>query len=228
MAVAKTSGGPPHDKPCRPPTRLHPTTTRPSAAGGMSYYFCIVGAHDNPLYEADLSLQSNAASQGAGTSADGAASAASPPPPAQSEGGRTSMFGFGSALGALAGGLGNPRALMGGSATAPSGTGADAKTGGSSITADDRHMLQMIAYGSLDVLEDKQFVSNAMYVGARGNQWADVQLPQVGRPSERLERLGVRDSRQYVAHRYHRSSQGQISSLSYSTSISTRTGFGTF
>lgn len=134
----------------------------------MSYYFCIVGAYDNPLYEADLSLQSNAASQGAGTSADGAASAASPPPPAQSEGGRTSMFGFGSALGALAGGLGNPRALMGGAAAAPGGTASESKTGGSSITADERHMLQMIAYGSLDVLEDKQFVSNAMYVDVHG------------------------------------------------------------
>ncbi|PWN36003.1 Sedlin [Meira miltonrushii] len=69
----------------------------------MSYYFCIVGTRDNPIYQADL-------------------------------------------------------------ASKPAGFG----------RYNDKHVLQMIAHSSLDVVEDKQFSNNnAMYLKAvdRMNEW---------------------------------------------------------
>ena len=122
------------------------------------YYFCIVGTRDNPVYETDLTARPTASISGA-----------VPPSVASGSGGsaqdkRSSMFGFGSALGALADGFGGSRMLLGQSSE---------KSEGSTMTA-ERHMLQMIAHGSLDMIEDRQFVTNTMYLKSidRINDWS--------------------------------------------------------
>ncbi|PWN90283.1 Sedlin [Acaromyces ingoldii] len=190
----------------------------------MSYYFCIVGTRDNPLYQADLaskpagssgpaSFFSSSSSSSSSSSTSGSAGAganqvsaggsggngsdrrsvdsvASAGPGAGagtggSAGGGTSttggVFGFGNALGALAGGLGSGssartgpfggQASGGGGASAP-GSGGEGKGLGFG-RYNDKHVLQMIAHSSLDVVEDKQFVNGAMYLKAvdRINEW---------------------------------------------------------
>ena len=111
----------------------------------MSYYFCIVGTRDNLLYEADLSSPST-------TSASSA-------PQAESQ--RTSsVFGFTSALGQWTGGF----PLL---PTADPTDGVkreESKFTPTSTATNERHLLQMIAHGSLDSLEDRQFLESNMYV----------------------------------------------------------------
>lgn len=82
------------------------------------------------------------------------------------------MFGFGTALGALAGGLSSVRDGVGsdgrggaggvsGGAAGP-GTGAEGGKGLGFGRYDERHVLQMIAHSSIDVVEDLQFGNGAM------------------------------------------------------------------
>lgn len=155
----------------------------------MSYYFCIVGTRDNPIYQADLvskpttssgaasffsSSSSTTTSTAANTTASGnstydqrgslestQSSLAGPGGITSSSGG--SVFGFGNALGALTGGLGaarEARNVYGGNAGASSTSGEGKGLGFGRYN--DKDVLQMIAHSSLDVVEDKQFVNNAM------------------------------------------------------------------
>lgn len=112
----------------------------------MSYYFCIVGTRDNLLYETELSLVDSASSTAAG-STSGNASA----PDHRS----SSVFGFTSALGHWSGGFRMPMR-----------SASETKEKGKLVTpsaTDERHILQMIAHGSLDMLEDRQFLDNEVY-----------------------------------------------------------------
>ncbi|WFD35219.1 TRAPP subunit [Malassezia cuniculi] len=123
------------------------------------YYFCIVGTQDNPLYETDLTARPTANSSGALPPSMVSAGVSD----AQDK--RTSgLFGFGSALGALADGIGGSRMLMG--------SGGEKNEGNTGSA--ERQMLQMIAHGSLDIIEDRQFVSNTMYLKSidRINDWS--------------------------------------------------------
>ncbi|KDN38145.1 Sedlin [Tilletiaria anomala UBC 951] len=205
----------------------------------MSYYFCIVGTRDNPLYEADLAARSTASlgpssffssssstgpssagpgsgfslrstspapsassfvssnpsssSVSAGTGgADGASrsslesastaptdtnSAATSSGAAQSSS-SGSVFGFGIALGALAGGLSG---LAGASSLSARGGGAAGSGGGLTGQGrglgfgryNDKDVLQMVALSSLDAIEDMQFFNGAMYMKSvdRINEW---------------------------------------------------------
>ena len=111
----------------------------------MSYYFCIVGTRDNLLYEADLSPPST-------TSASGA-------PQAESQ--RTSsVFGFTSALGQWTGGF----PLLPTADPTDEIKREESKFTSTSTATNERHLLQMIAHGSLDSLEDRQFLESNMYV----------------------------------------------------------------
>jgi trafficking protein particle complex subunit 2 len=178
----------------------------------MSYYFCIVGTRDNPIYQADLaskpagssgpssffsSSSSNTTNLPSANTPNTASSIASQqtqidPTTASSNvlqnattnstsGG---VFGFGNALGAITGGL--SAAAREARNTGQSGLSAlQAGSGGNSEKSDgkglgfgrynDKHVLQMIAHSSLDVVEDKQFSSNnnSMYLKAvdRMNEW---------------------------------------------------------
>ncbi|WFD31831.1 TRAPP subunit [Malassezia sp. CBS 17886] len=132
----------------------------------MSYYFCVVGTRDNLLYEADLtSRQTTSAAPGAAasgsarTSSDGDARTGT-------DGRQSGLFNFGSSFGSWTAGLGGARAAGGAAHDA-----ADAKLATS--VHSERHTLQMIAHGALDVLEDMQFVNNAVYLKAmdRINEW---------------------------------------------------------
>ena len=111
----------------------------------MSYYFCIVGTRDNLLYEADLSPPST-------TSAGGAQEAESQ---------RTSsVFGFTSALGQWTGGF----PLLPTADPTDEVKREESKFTSTSTATNERHLLQMIAHGSLDSLEDRQFLESNMYV----------------------------------------------------------------
>ncbi|UZJ51892.1 hypothetical protein CBS101457_001212 [Exobasidium rhododendri] len=169
----------------------------------MSYYFCIVGTRDNPIYQADLaskpttssgpaSFFSSNSSMANATSTASSSSMASSGPGASSGDQRGSMessqssqsatissggvFGFGNALGALAGGLGaarEARNTYGGSGQGQASTTTGEGKGLGFGRYTDRDVLQMIAHSSLDVVEDKQFVNQAMYLKAidRINEW---------------------------------------------------------
>ena len=130
----------------------------------MSYYFCIVGTRDNPLFEAELSVQPASEAPATG---QGRTQGTRTPSQTSTDSNRMSIFGFGSALGALAGGLGNTRALMGGTPV-PQSSLVGTKVGAAATPqASEQHMLQMIAHGSLDVLEDQQYITNTVYVRTR-------------------------------------------------------------
>ncbi|CAO1615682.1 unnamed protein product [Sympodiomycopsis kandeliae] len=151
----------------------------------MSYYFVIVGTRDNPLYTADLaskptssgptsffSSSSSSASSTRNTILDNEPSTPSTPTnPSGSTGGGGGLFGFGGALGALAGGLSsssaNPPQQSRNNTQSMEGKGIGFGR------YNDKHVLQMIAHSSLDVVEDKQFANNAMYMKAvdRINEW---------------------------------------------------------
>lgn len=110
----------------------------------MSYYFCIVGTRDNLLYEADLSPPST-------TSAGGAP---------ETENQRTSsVFGFTNALGQWTGGI----PLLPTADPSDEVKKEESKFTTASSTTHERHLLQMIAHGSLDSLEDRQFLESNMY-----------------------------------------------------------------
>lgn len=120
----------------------------------MSYYFCIVGTRDNLLYESELSLPGTtaASSSGAGPSASAGGAGSS-------ESHRTSsVFGFTSALGHWSGGFRMPLRQA-------SETKEEAGLATPSAVH-ERHILQMIAHGSLDMLEDRQFLDSDMCVSA--------------------------------------------------------------
>lgn len=121
----------------------------------MSYYFCIVGTRDNLLYEADLTSSGGSNAQVPSTAPTGAGE----------RGGRTSIFGFTSAIGQWTSGLG--------ARDATDVTPDDVPRTTSNSPINERHLLQMIAHGSLDTLEDKQFVDNAVYLKSldRINDW---------------------------------------------------------
>ncbi|PWN22709.1 Sedlin [Microstroma glucosiphilum] len=159
----------------------------------MSYYFVIVGTRDNPLYTADLaskpSTSSGAASFFSSSSSSSSNQQSSLNSASQDDsiaGGASQassggLFGFGGALGALAGGLSSSSASSrttgggSGSAAGASGGGAGSEEGkGIGFGRyNDKHVLQMIAHSSLDVVEDKQFTNGLMYMKAvdRINEW---------------------------------------------------------
>lgn len=161
----------------------------------MPYYFCIVGTRDNLLYEADLSARAPSAP------------AATRPSGEQSR--NSGIFGFSTAFNTWTA----PLARQGATSPAASSPAPEESRG---AAADEHHILQMIAHGSLDVLEDKQFVDSSVYVALL------TQLPQVARPHQRLDRLCVPGAGQYVAL------LTQTPSLSFSTSTSTRKASATF
>ena len=175
----------------------HPTRplALPTALGSMSYYFCIVGTRDNPVYQADLASKpstssgpasffssasnsnpSNAASSSSGMSSGDQRGSLDSVQSSQSTLVSTSsssggVFGFGNALGALAGGLSAAREVR--NSYGPGGAGAGGGGQGGPPTSgdgkglgfgryNDKDVLQMIAHSSLDVVEDKQFVNGAM------------------------------------------------------------------
>lgn len=145
----------------------------------MSYYFVIVGTRDNPLYTADLASKPTTSGPASlfgssGSSGRNASEHQSGTPTSNSgsstsaTGGGGGLFGFGGALGALAGGLSssNPSGQRTASSAATAGTASSsAQLEGKGIgfgRYNDKHVLQMIAHSSLDVVEDKQFVNGAM------------------------------------------------------------------
>ena len=114
----------------------------------MPYYFCIVGTRDNLLYEADLSIT---------------ATTPTAQTPSSTEQTRNSgIFGFSSAFGAWTTPLVKQPAPN--AAGAPSTPPVEDSRAAASALTNDHHVLQMIAHGSLDVLEDKQFVDSSMCV----------------------------------------------------------------
>ncbi|PKI83640.1 TRAPP subunit [Malassezia vespertilionis] len=123
----------------------------------MPYYFCIVGTRDNLLYEVDLTMRPPAAP--AGSSTPGSAPAAEMPSGDSAR--PSSIFGFSNALGALTGSFGNTRP---GTHMPTFDTPMDEASAATSAQVGDHYMLQMIAHGSLDILEDKQFLDNAVYL----------------------------------------------------------------
>ncbi|CAO1620278.1 unnamed protein product [Parajaminaea phylloscopi] len=155
----------------------------------MSYYFVIVGTRDNPLYTADLASKPSASSGPASffsSSSSSASAAASTPTTPYSAGGASdsapssgggvgSIFGFAGALDALAGGLSSRGSGAMGSRASTAATSQDANDGkGIGFGRyNDKHVLQMIAHSSLDVVEDKQFANGLMYMKAvdRINEW---------------------------------------------------------
>lgn len=128
-------------------TYLHPPHPLPTWVA-MPYYFCIVGTRDNLLYEADLSVQLT-----------------TPVTQTQNNTEQTrnsGIFGFSSAFGAWTAPLvKQPTPSAAGTPSTP--PVEDSRASASALT-NDHHVLQMIAHGSLDVLEDKQFVDSSMYV----------------------------------------------------------------
>lgn len=140
----------------------------------MSYYFVIVGTRDNPLYQADLvskpagssgpvsffsSSASSSAAQSAHTEAPGTPTAEGTSSTSGTSGG---VFGFGNALGAIAGGLGAARDTGRGNLGALHNTASGEGKGLGFGRYNDKHVLQMIAHSSLDVVEDKQFMGQNM------------------------------------------------------------------
>lgn len=138
----------------------------------MSYFFVIVGTRDNPLYTADLaskpstssgpaSFFSSSSSSSTNSSAVQAASGAGHDEQGQpgSSSGGGGIFGFGGSLGlgALAGGLSSRASGSSGTAQQTSSSAAGEGTGIGFGRYNDRHVLQMIAHSSLDVVEDRQF-----------------------------------------------------------------------
>ena len=113
----------------------------------MSYYFCIVGTRDNPLYESELASKPSAPS-GAASFFSSASSSTVPPSsasvPAPSEtsssgsGGAGGLFGFGSTT------------------TAPTGKGLGFGR------YRDKAVLQMIAHSAIDVVEDVSVTNGSM------------------------------------------------------------------
>lgn len=151
----------------------------------MSYYFCIVGTRDNPIYQADLASKpiassgpssffsstsssatspttSSATPSGSSVydqrgSSDGTQSSQGTLGGSNSAGSGGGVFGFGTALGALAGGL-TRNSYTGSAASTATGEGKGLGFG----RYNDKDVLQMIAHSSLDVIEDRQFVNGAM------------------------------------------------------------------
>lgn len=158
----------------------------------MSYYFCIVGTRDNPIYQADLVSKPITSSGPASFFTSSSISSSSTPNSASSPSGASyndqrgsvdssqssqstlaglnsggaiggGVFGFGTALGALAGGLSAARDARNSSyvGSAPSTTTGEGKGLGFG-RYNDKDVLQMIAHSSLDAVEDRQFVNGAM------------------------------------------------------------------
>lgn len=175
----------------------------------MSYYFCIVGTRDNPIYQADLASKpagssgpSSFFSSSSSNTTNPTSSVNTPNTAASITSQQTQIdpttgtssnslqnaatnstsggvFGFGNALGAITGGLSAAarEARSTGQAGLPAGNGEKGEGKGLGFGRyNDKHVLQMIAHSSLDVVEDKQFSSsnnNAMYLKAvdRMNEW---------------------------------------------------------
>ncbi|KAK0522229.1 TRAPP subunit [Tilletia horrida] len=114
----------------------------------MSYYFCIVGTRDNPVFEAEL------ASKPSGSASSSTAAANNNNNNASSTGAGPTTAGTGSLT------------------TQPGAGGAEGRGLGFG-RYNDRHVLQMIAHSALDVVEDVQFTNGAMYLKAvdRINEW---------------------------------------------------------
>ncbi|BGP16496.1 hypothetical protein JCM10213_001167 [Rhodosporidiobolus nylandii] len=105
----------------------------------MSYYCVLVGTLDNPLYEAFLTSSKTS-------------TAASAPPPGASPAAPSSFSIFG-ALPAT----GTPQ--PGGTPGSLAGVGYGAKGG-----PNGRHVMQLVAHASLDVIEDVQWTNGGMYL----------------------------------------------------------------
>ncbi|KAE8211015.1 hypothetical protein CF327_g5188 [Tilletia walkeri] len=124
----------------------------------MSYYFCIVGTRDNPIFETELASKPSGSSLSTSASAALSSQQALSSASAAAAGGNTA----GLATGAAGGGVGGS-----GGAAAAEGRGLGFGR------YNDRHVLQMIAHSALDVVEDVQFTNGAMYLKAvdRINEW---------------------------------------------------------
>lgn len=122
----------------------------------MSYYFCVVGTKDNLLYEADLSSTSISSSSVTGTSS-GTSTGATPDTDRQRQ---SAVFGFTNALGQWTSGF----PLRPASISTQEAVKEENKLSNASSFTNERHILQMIAHGSLDTLEDRQFLDSNMYV----------------------------------------------------------------
>lgn len=131
----------------------------------MSYYFCIVGTRDNLLYEADLSSLPSSSSAPL-PSGDAFTSSGGSHPIAQGDrSSRTSSrFGFSSALGQWTQAFPLRSNASNTSSSNMEANREDSRMTASAFQANERHLLQMIAHGSLDMLEDRQYIDNAMYV----------------------------------------------------------------
>lgn len=145
----------------------------------MSYYFCIVGTRDNPIYQADLASKPTTSSGPSSFFGSTSSTGVTSPITSNSSASATStldqrgsldstqssqgtlgsggVFGFGTALGALAGGL-TRSSYAGNAANISTGEGKGLGFG----RYNDKDVLQMIAHSSLDVVEDRQFVNGAM------------------------------------------------------------------
>ncbi|GAA5962599.1 hypothetical protein JCM8115_002136 [Rhodotorula mucilaginosa] len=118
----------------------------------MSYYLVLVGTLDNPLYEATL-----ASSKATSSTPAASASTASPNLGVHSPAVPTSFSIFGAPQ---SGSTPNAAAVARGGAGGSGATiGYGQKTG-----PDGRHVMQLVAHASLDVVEDVQWTNGAMYL----------------------------------------------------------------
>lgn len=147
----------------------------------MSYYFCIVGTRDNLLFEADLSpislLSSETPKSGWGDDQQR----------------HSSVFGFTNALGQWTSGF----PLRPASSATQEAVKDETKLTTASSFTNERQLLQMIAHGSLDSLEDCQFLDSNMYAHA-----ILTQLPEKHGPCVRLECICISCAMQYVRSSY--------------------------
>ncbi|KAN0064248.1 TRAPP subunit [Thecaphora frezii] len=153
----------------------------------MSYYLVLVSPRDIPLYEADLyskpptassssffSSSSSHNNAAANANAAGAGASNSPRPSIDSfssGGGGGGVFGFGSALRDLTSGLN----LASAPANPNTATTAAARQKGIGFARyNDKHVLQMIAHSSLDLVEDCAVGASTMYLKQvdRINEWS--------------------------------------------------------
>ncbi|CAD6892594.1 unnamed protein product [Tilletia controversa] len=132
----------------------------------MSYYFCIVGTRDNPIFEAELASKPSGSSSLTASSSTAISSHSNSSLTSASAPGATNS-------GLSAGGVGGGGGSGGGSGTGRAGATAAEGRGLGFGRYTDRHVLQMIAHSALDVVEDVQFTNGAMYLKAidRINEW---------------------------------------------------------
>lgn len=154
----------------------------------MSYYFCIIGSRDNPIYQADLASKpvsdrsgpSSFFSSSSSTATNSTTSTTNPststlksnlPDRKSTDSSISDVFGFGSALTSISASLNRRDTLnrdSGGrdreteTKTNANGQGQGQGKGLGFGRYNDKHVLQMIAHSSLDTVEDVMFINGAM------------------------------------------------------------------